>query len=76
MGSWTFESNGETLTSDSTIRFRSAEEVHVDLAAAAFTVIDLLDAPDRPGKELVFVAERPGVTDSPVSDARLRDGDG
>jgi SAM-dependent methyltransferase len=56
--SWIFESDGETLTSDSTIRFRSAEEVEADLTSAGFTVIDLLDAPDRPGKELVFVAER------------------
>ncbi|WP_375387463.1 class I SAM-dependent methyltransferase [uncultured Amnibacterium sp.] len=59
--SWTFEPDGETLTSVSTIRFRSEAEVRADLGAAGFTVIDLLDAPDRPGLELVFIAERPAV---------------
>jgi SAM-dependent methyltransferase len=54
--SWTFASDGATLTSDSTIRFRSLAEVHADLTAAGFTVLDVLDAPDRPGQEFVFVA--------------------
>ena len=47
-----------TITSESTLRFRSREEVSADLAAAGFVVDDVRDAPDRPGRELVFVASR------------------
>jgi SAM-dependent methyltransferase len=58
---WTyvFASDGRTLTSDSTLRFRGREEVEADLRAQGFVVEDVRDAPDRPGKELVFVARRP-----------------
>ena len=57
---WTvaFDSDGAVLTSDSTLRFRSRDEVEASLAAAGFTVVDVRDAPDRPGRELVFVARR------------------
>lgn len=57
---WTFvfESDGTTLTSDSTIRFRSRDDVLTSLAAADFLVHDVRDAPDRPGRELVFIAQR------------------
>ncbi|MFM9554170.1 class I SAM-dependent methyltransferase [Streptomyces caniscabiei] len=48
-----------TLTSDSTLRFRERDEVEADLLAHGYTVEDVRDAPDRPGKELVFVACRP-----------------
>jgi SAM-dependent methyltransferase len=51
-----FESDGTTLTSDSTLRFRSREEVEASLAAAGFAVAEVRDAPDRPGRELVFLA--------------------
>ncbi|MGW2843167.1 class I SAM-dependent methyltransferase [Streptomyces sp. NPDC001493] len=58
---WTyvFASDGEVLTSLSTLRFREREEVAEDLAALGFTVEAVRDAPDRPGKEFVFVARRP-----------------
>lgn len=46
----------ETMTSISTLRFRDREEVERDLLAHGFTVSDVRDAPDRPGKEHVFVA--------------------
>jgi SAM-dependent methyltransferase len=53
-----FESDGEVITSRSTLRFRSRDEVQASLAAAGFVVEDVRDAPDRPGRELVFVARR------------------
>ncbi|OLT28392.1 methyltransferase type 11 [Nocardiopsis sp. CNR-923] len=55
---WTyvFASDGEVLTSDSTLRFRERSEVEADLAAHGFVVEDVRDAPDRPGRELVFLA--------------------
>jgi hypothetical protein len=55
-----FEANGATLTSESTLRFRRRDEVADSLMAAGFVVEDVRDAPDRPGRELVFVARRPG----------------
>ena len=57
---FTFEADGATLTSESTLRFRGRDEVADSLMAAGFGVDDLRDAPDRPGRELVFVARRPG----------------
>lgn len=59
---WTFEfaHDGTVLTSDSTLRFRSREELTGSLSSAGFTVVDVRDAPDRPGHEYVVVAERPG----------------
>ena len=57
---FTFEADGTTLTSESTLRFRQRDEVADSLMAAGFVVDDLRDAPDRPGRELVFVARRPG----------------
>lgn len=57
---WTFVfPGGEVLISDSTLRFRSREETHADLVSRGFTVEDVRDAPDRPGRELVFFARRP-----------------
>jgi SAM-dependent methyltransferase len=53
-----FEDDGETLVSESTLRFRTREEVEASLSAAGFTVREVLDAPDRPGREFVFVAVR------------------
>ncbi|RSM71575.1 class I SAM-dependent methyltransferase [Kibdelosporangium aridum] len=55
---WTyvFESDGQTLTSDSTLRFRERDEVEADLVAHGYTVTDVRDAPDRPGREYVFLA--------------------
>lgn len=57
---WTyrFDETDETLTSDSTLRFRPKSEIEASLAAAGFEVIDVRDAPDRPGKEFVFIARK------------------
>jgi SAM-dependent methyltransferase len=57
---WLFEADGATITSDSTLRFRRRDEVAESLAAAGFVLDDVRDAPDRPGRELVFIATRPG----------------
>nr|WP_225953737.1 class I SAM-dependent methyltransferase [Kibdelosporangium phytohabitans] len=55
---WTcvFESDGQVLTSDSTLRFRERDEVEADLVAHGYRVTEVRDAPDRPGKEYVFLA--------------------
>jgi SAM-dependent methyltransferase len=55
-----FHSDGEVLTSDSTLRFRERHEVEAALAEQGYAVEDVRDAPDRPGLEFVFVARRPG----------------
>ncbi|WP_112244295.1 class I SAM-dependent methyltransferase [Kribbella monticola] len=54
---YVFESDGARMTSESTLRFRSRAEVEESLSEAGFAVTDIRDAPDRPGKEFVFVAE-------------------
>ncbi|MFD3587099.1 class I SAM-dependent methyltransferase [Streptomyces sp. NPDC058683] len=58
---WTyvFAADGQVLTSDSTLRIRERQEVETELAAQGYVVEDVRDAPDRPGREFVFVARRP-----------------
>jgi SAM-dependent methyltransferase len=56
---WVFASDGQVLTSDSTLRFRERDEVEAALVAHGYTVDGVRDAPDRPGREFVFVARRP-----------------
>jgi SAM-dependent methyltransferase len=51
-----FRSDGKTIVSDSSLRFRSRVEVTESLLDAGFRVDDVRDAPDRPGLELVFIA--------------------
>lgn len=48
--------DGQTLTSDSTLRFRERDEVEADLTACGFFAEEVRDAPDRPGREFVFLA--------------------
>jgi SAM-dependent methyltransferase len=52
-----FEESGETLTSDSTLRFRERSEIESSLRDAGFRVVEVRGAPDRPGLEFVFIAE-------------------
>lgn len=56
---WTyrFEGSGEILTSNSTLRFRGRVEIEDSLGDAGFEVLDVRDAPDRPGCEFVFIAQ-------------------
>jgi SAM-dependent methyltransferase len=55
---WTtvFHEDGAVLTSESTLRFRGREEVEQSLQDSGFEVEDVRGAPDRPGREFVFVA--------------------
>jgi SAM-dependent methyltransferase len=57
---WTyvFESDGAVLTSDSTLRFRTRDEVESSLEAAGLVLEEVRDAPDRPGHEMVFISKR------------------
>lgn len=53
-----FVETGERLRSESTLRFRSRAELDAALDQAGFEVVDVRDAPDRPGREFVYVARR------------------
>ena len=59
-GTMVFESDGAVLISDSTLRFRHWDEVTASLAAAGYVVDEVREAPDRPGREMVFLARRVG----------------
>ena len=48
----------EIVPSTSTLRFRERHEVQRDLDEHGFDTVDVRDAPDRPGKEHVFLARR------------------
>lgn len=54
----TFEADGTVITSRSTLRFRSRDAIEASLRASGFSADEVRDAPDRPGRELVFVARR------------------
>lgn len=58
-----FGADGAVLTSDSTLRFRSRKELARSLAAAGLVAEEVRDAPDRPGREFVFIARRPANED-------------
>jgi SAM-dependent methyltransferase len=53
-----FASDGAVIESESTLRFRERDEVEADLRAHGYTVDEVRDAPDRPGREFVFFATR------------------
>lgn len=55
---YVFAADGTTLTSDSTRRFRSRTGIEGSLRSAGYTLVSVRDAPDRPGRELVFIARR------------------
>lgn len=48
--------DGRVLTSESTRRFRSRAGIEQSLQAAGYTLRDVREAPDRPGREMVFIA--------------------
>ena len=60
-----FHNDGVRIESTSTLRFRSREELKASLERAGFTVEDVRDAPDRPGRELVLVALRNDTQPAP-----------
>ena len=53
------EADGTRLTSESMLRFRSREELERSIAGAGLDLEDVRDAPDRPGREWVFIVRRP-----------------
>ena len=54
----TTPSSRPMIASTSTLRFRTRDEVTASLAASSYQVEQVRDAPDRPGREFVFVARR------------------
>jgi SAM-dependent methyltransferase len=57
---YVFASDGAVLASDTTLRFRERAELEAALVAHGYVVDEVRGAPDRPGRELVFFASRPG----------------
>jgi SAM-dependent methyltransferase len=57
---WTiqFAGSGDALTSDSTLRFRNRDDITRSLLASGFIIDEIRDAPDRPGREFVFITTR------------------
>ena len=53
-----FRADGTVVTSDSTLRFRSRAELETSLVTQGYRVLDVREAPDRPGREFVFIAQR------------------
>lgn len=53
-----FHRDGARIDSESTLRFRSREQIEASLERAGFALVDVRDAPDRPGREWVFLARR------------------
>jgi SAM-dependent methyltransferase len=58
-GTFVFDRDQAVLTSTSTLRFRTRDEVADSLQAVGMSVDDVRDAADRPGREFVFIARRP-----------------
>jgi SAM-dependent methyltransferase len=52
--------DGSLLTSESTLQFRTVDELRASAEAAGFVVDDVRDAPDRPCLEHVLLARRIG----------------
>lgn len=55
-----FDEDGTAIVSESTLRFRGKDAVTEHLRRAGFAVLEVRDAPDRPGREFVFIARRDG----------------
>ena len=53
-----FRKDGNVMTSESTLRFRTRSEIAETLSHAHFTVESVRDAPDRAGLEFVFIVHR------------------
>jgi len=50
--------DGTLIEVDTTLRFRTEQELRVSLAAAGFETLEVRDALDRPGREFVFIARK------------------
>jgi SAM-dependent methyltransferase len=54
-----FAQDGSVVTSDSTLRFRHRHEIECDLTRHGYELVDVRGAPDRPGRQFVFITRRP-----------------
>lgn len=54
-----FHRDGHRIDSVSTLRFRTREAIERSLTRAGLEPFDVRDAPDRPGREWVYLARRP-----------------
>ncbi len=52
--------DGREISYRHQLRYRGRAEVENNLNAAGFELLEVRDAPDRPGREFVFLARRPG----------------
>ena len=53
-----FRGDDLVLESISTLRFRSRSEIEDSLVEEGFELVEIRDAPDRPGREFVFLSRR------------------
>lgn len=53
-----FRNSASVVTATSTLRFRGQEEIERSLDRVGFDVREVREAPDRPGREHVFIAAR------------------
>jgi len=70
---YTFLADGAVITSDSTLRFRSREELESSLVAQGYQVLQVREAPDRPGHEFVFITQLHRVTNPAAREHRSLD---
>jgi SAM-dependent methyltransferase len=57
---YVFAADGTTITSDSTRRFWSRAEIEDSLRSGGYVLAGVRDAPDRPGREWIFIARKTG----------------
>lgn len=57
----------QIMESTSTLRFRERDELERDLSRHGFNILDVRDAPDRPGKEMVFLTQARAGDDDTTS---------
>ena len=62
----------EIMRSTSTLRFRERNELERDLSRHGFNVLDVRDAPDRPGKEMVFLTQVRDGDDDRTATGRMQ----
>lgn len=55
---FTFRADGAVIASHSTLRFRCREKLESSLGAQGYEVLEVREAPDRPGREFVFITQR------------------
>jgi SAM-dependent methyltransferase len=69
---WThmFVAGGTVIISDSTLRFRGRDEITRSLEECGYHVDEIRDAPDRPGRELVFIASRIETSTATIAPSR------